>query len=260
MLNKLASMGLLVCSLIFLFYSNAVKAKTLYGECYGCSENASIGVAVGLAREHADESPLFTVHIANIKHMLVYSFKVVDRDGEITINSISTPSDIESKMKDVVEAYSLLRERATSTQIPKTIMSSAWEYVNCLYCKNNITDYLASTLHGQILRAGQTVNTIAELFGLVKTNVPNQFNIPLEAGGKVIIKLEVDAQANLYIEVVDVVDSDNNSIPFEASKLHNARIVVSSYANAQAINSFINRFNFYVPKGMTGKVTITDNP
>lgn len=255
----------LVCfllSLTVLLLPGFSFAQVIYGECYDCS-GTDVQVKVdNIVLQNMDGFSLLKVHIADIKNTAIYSYTAIDRDGLISLEAAAVPSYLKSQMEEYEDAYDTYSKAAKNLEIPKTVLGSAWEYVNCAYCLNDITDYVSGSLQGKAMQAGEVLTELAEIFGLIKTSIPNQYSLSLAAGGKIVVTLEVDADANLYIELVKVIDDDNNTIPAYADKLKDLVIKVDSDEKLAIINSFINRFGYHakVPDTPTGSVTITDIP
>ena len=80
---------------------------------------------------------------------------------------------------------------AEAKSIPKEVISSPWEFVNCSYCRADVSDYLNNSLEGKIKTVEATAISIAQALNLINTSVPNQFQIPLETGGSILVELTV---------------------------------------------------------------------
>jgi hypothetical protein len=258
---KLINKIIVLLSLYVSTTQGVAFAGEINGECYKCSYSQREAVAITLAQQHLDQGEsLFRVHIFDLPNMIISSFKIVDMDGTFVTTSITTPADIEQYMMDVKESFQNLRTMANNIVIPTTVIDNAWRYANCAFCENNITDYIRGTLDGQITAATLTIAAIAQAVDLVQTNMPNQYSFALANGGEVIVELGISAEATLTMKIVKMIDKNNNTIPAIASSLRQLQIQISTEAEVALINSFINNFNFYVPKGTIGIVTITDCP
>jgi len=217
-------------------------------------------VANNLALNHGDDAGLLNIHITDIKMGRVYSYQATDHDGMLSLSTIATPALIDSKMAAYQVAQRNLLDKAEGLAIPASLLGSAWEFINCAYCENRIIPYITTHLHKEAMLLGRTIGDLAQVAGLVETAVANSLRVPLQAGGKIIIKLRVDAELNLTIAIVAVMDENNNGIPATADNLANTRIRLDDGQSVTKINSFISHFNVYVPEGSTGRAMIKAIP
>tara|TARA_R110000744_G_scaffold13499_25_gene39256 strand:+ start:5367 stop:6176 length:810 start_codon:yes stop_codon:yes gene_type:complete len=253
--------SMILATLAYLAYGTANAADS-YVECFDCTYSQKVAVAKSEAYPYfqAMGGGRYRIHVIDIARRLITSFQIWEIDGVISVSTYATPSDVESYMSDLRNDINELNLAAKSVTIPTTVMVNAWDYTNCRYCKNNVTQYLQNTLEGKINEATQSVIALAQAFNLVNTNLPNQYSFPLESGGRIIVELGLSAESDLTLVVVDVIDESNNSVPTTVQSLKDAKIFLGSGQAATTINSFINIFNYYVPKGVTGTVTIRDCP
>ncbi|MFT4993705.1 MAG: hypothetical protein ACI965_000726 [Paraglaciecola sp.] len=251
--------ALVLCSML-LFSAPSYAKRLLYGECFSCSESKVKRVANNLALNHRDDAGLLNIHITDIKMGTVYSYQATDHDGMLSLSAIATPASIDSKMAAYQVANRNLLDKAEGLAIPASLLGSAWEFINCAYCEYNIMPYITTHLHKEAMLLGDTIGDLAQVAGLVETAVANSLSLPLAAGGKIVIKLKVDAELNLTMDIVAVIDENNNDIPATADNLTNLRIRVGDGQSVTKINSFIRDFNVYVPEGATGEAAIKAIP
>lgn len=248
-------------SVVLLFaLSGSAQARKLYGECYDCNANQTEAVAKNIGLRHLHQSSILRIHVADIPRLQISSFKMLDRDGKVTMSRISTPSTVKQYMDGLVSANASFKQVAQQIVIPVNVVRDAWEYVNCAYCENKIRNYAGSTLAAEALVVKQSISALATAFGLVQTGFVNQYSMPLAGGGEVIVELGVSKLDTLTLKVVKVIDENDNTIPPTPNGLKDLKIIIETNQDAARINTFINQFNFRVPPGVTGVVKITDCP
>ncbi|WP_448568381.1 hypothetical protein [Thalassotalea ganghwensis] len=249
-----------------------------YIECYKCSStetkwSADAWAQKNVTQSEADRRIYKDVHIIDLYYRSITSYQVSLRTQPKPPPSnpfppiyvpdsrlITTPSHLIAEINDLKNALQAVKEEAESLTIPKTILANAWESVNCAYCTNQINDYVNQQTAGKIATAQHVLEHFILMFGLINTSTPDTYIIPLEAGGKIIVKVKItNAPIQIDVKVLNYIDIDNNSVPPSSSKLKNMRIRVTSKENANVINGYINVFSLHIPE-QTGTATITDCP
>ncbi len=176
----------------------------------------------------------------------------------VALSKVQTEATIQMQMSEIVAADNEMKAAAKALVVPNSVVSNAWEFVNCAYCQTRIRDFLNNSIPGQIETLVQVVNHFAQTLGLVQTSLPNIFKMNLESGGNVTFKLTLtNSPVELEIELMSVTDEGGNVVPFNAANLKGLNLYITNPAQANIINTFIMHYSMYIPV-RTGRVTITD--
>ncbi|WP_024608342.1 hypothetical protein [Pseudoalteromonas sp. TAB23] len=272
---KFISSLFFVCSTIVTW---SAQAETINGaECYQCSSAEMQSVANSWAMRNINNTSVGvvnakTVNVADLYNKKISTYKVWLESTPLPpprppvaaprSTLVETSAVVQRYMEDVKSSISFLKAEAQSTTIKVgdgTGLTGPWSFVNCAYCKTQVNDQLNSTMYASMRSAEATVLTIAKAFGLIKTDLPDQFIIPFSSGnGYVKVSLKLLSQpAKIEATIEEVVDENGNSVPPSAKGLDRLRIMIQSVGSARAINVEINQLNYFVPI-QTGTVTITD--
>lgn len=174
---------------------------------------------------------------------------------KVTIaNVVETPQPIKLKASELKIAVAEAESVSGDITIPETVVSHPWEWVNCAYCENDVHDFITS--QSNLTGILYTIEEITRGLGLLKTSLPNTYEIPMQGGGKVRIKITLDANTKLIIKIHQVIDKNNNNVPLQVAGLGGLRIRVNG--DAATINYWINAFNMGIVDIPNGTVTITD--
>ena len=265
-------MKLLASTLLFLiitFSANAVE--DVYLECFDCSNSEITSQAFNWTQNKSIPTRNYQVHIADIVNGTVTSFEA-DRYFEpmednfiVNVYAITSSSNLQAIVeKYKTEVDSLIESVKSLQSIPISVIPHAWAFINCAYCAyctNDVEQYVQNTLNGKILPATKALAELTSVFGLIKTNIPNVFRIPLAAGGYVEVKIKLNAEPlSLNLYMVKVVDKDRNTLPELAEGLNYLRVIFSNRQNAAKANGYIFSFGFIIrwETQINGVVTITN--
>lgn len=223
-------------------------------ECYNCAKPSTIS-SWGLTNLSRNETQRIT--LVDLYNKEAMSFDVTLRDTP-TLPGIPSvpmvgylpapvPSDIKVMMDDLNEASYALVRAAQSKTIPKTVIESPWEFVNCAYCRADVSNYLNGILQGKINTVKLTAVTIGQALGLINTSVPNKFLIELEAGGSILVELTVvNSPINLEVKILRVLDPDNNEVAQNIAELNGMNIKVSVLKHVEDMNNYLNPHGYGV--------------
>ncbi|MBU3020464.1 hypothetical protein [Aestuariibacter sp. A3R04] len=248
-------------------------AKEVFKECNACSVSERKGVATGwgtsnLTYQDVVNNTVQKVTIIDLAEREASTFNVSAKLVQLPNgypNAIvgeaieaSTSVFVKQEMSKLDAAFVSFKDDVQSKSIPSELIPDAWQFVNCAYCENDLSDYLNAQLRYQTETLARQILTVGNLFGISTTGLPNKYKVPLESGGYVVIEAKLyNEPSELRIEVKKVVDSDNNSVPLVSTNLRNLVISLKTANSAANVNSYINVFKFYVPM-RTGTVVIRD--
>lgn len=272
---KFVSSLFFICSTMATFSS---QAETINGaECYQCSSSEMKGAANSWAMREISKNSLGienakTVNVVDLYNKQISTYKVWLESTPLPpprppiagprSKLVETSPVIQRYMDDVKSSISLLKQEAQATEINvggDTGITDAWSFINCAYCKTEVNNQLNSSMYGSMRSAEATLLTVAKAFGLIKTDLPDQFIIPFSSNKgyiKLSLKLLSDP-AKIEATIEEVVDESGNVVPSSAKGLHNLRIRVGTASQAGEINIQLNQVNYYIPI-RTGTVTIKD--
>lgn len=270
-LRKLGLIGVFV----FLWgYSHSANADNFL-ECNACSNSQELAAVNTWAKgnisvSEAQSGVTKELSVINLYQAKITTYRVglkqtpvpppIFNDYLPYSTPITTPAYYKQLMQDFRVAKQALDASFNNLVIPTSEVSSAWQFVSCAFCENNVSRFLNDSLYGDIRTVTLTVETLAQTFGLLSTGIPNTYLITLEAGGHLeIVMTLTNDPISLKVVVTKVVDENGNTVPFTSDKLKNLLVQIASIRQAEQINSFINRFQLYVPIKM-GYVVITDCP
>ena len=165
----------------------------------------------------------------------------------VTYMLSSVPSGISTMMTDLSNASNSLVAEAEAKSIPKEVISSPWEFVNCSYCRADVSDYLNNSLEGKIKTVEATAISIAQALNLINTSVPNQFQIPLETGGSILVELTViNSPIKLEVKILRILDTNNNEVQQDVTKLNNMNIKAALEAHIEDMNNYLSPLGYGV--------------
>ncbi|WP_158769990.1 hypothetical protein [Paraglaciecola sp. L1A13] len=269
-----------IVALLALTSSAAAIANTINSvECFDCSYSQRNAKANTWAMQNISNSSLGianaqSVNIVDLSNREISTFKVWKQMTTLPpphpstplpyTSAQNTPEPVQNHMDALITAFSNLKSKADSIVFPtspETGIIDAWSFVNCAFCQNDVNTFLNESMYGELRAAELTLVSIAEAFGLIQTSISDSFKIGLESGGELIIKLTILADSSdgdyLEVEIVEVIDADNNSVPQNAAGLSGLNIRVGSENQANHINLLIGAFGYFIPV-RTGVVTIKD--
>lgn len=261
MRNIIASFVLVLAPLL-----NAAAAEIVATEvCTGCDinqikQNAHNYSYPQLAKMQLGDQILYhsldlNTYTTTSVRLTVHEMPFLQTTKKIFVQEvIATTPALTQRMQNLKAAVAEATDASNSITIPASLISHPWEWVNCAYCENDVNDFLKSRTN--MNQALYNIEEIAKAIGLLKSNLPNTYQIAMENGGFVRIKLSVDANGKLYIKIWQVVDKNNNTVPLMAVGLAGMRIKVDG--DAALINYWINAFSLGVYDIPRGTVTITD--
>ncbi len=87
--------------------------------------------------------------------------------------------------------------------------------------------------------------------------MPNTYTIPLESGGEILVKMRIQQDVELSVDVLRATDVDGNDVPFERSQLGGLGVHLGHIGRPVIINGYINPVGYSVPHN-TGRVIITE--
>lgn len=234
-------------------FSSPAKSSEVV-ECYNCDHHKTIS-AWGLGHLQVGEQETITLVDIYNKNACSYGVSISSTPtlpGEpdspiVTYRTEQVPPEISTMMSELQRASSALVSEAKSKAIPKNIIASPWEFVNCSYCRADINDYLNSSLSGKIRTVEATAITIAQALNLLNTSVANQFQIPLEAEGSILVELTViNSPIKLEVEINRILDADNNEVKQDVDNLNNMNIKAALKAHIEDMNNYLNPLGYGV--------------
>lgn len=234
------------------FCTSALNSEVV--ECYNCSHENKISSWGMLNLKVGDTKNITLVDIYN---KIAHSYDVtlshtpslpgMPEAPMVTYQDAAVPAGISTMMLDLNRASNSLIAEAKSNSIPKSILSSPWEFVNCSYCRADVNDYLKNGLIGKISTLEATAVSIVQALNLVNSSVSNQFQIGLEAGGRVSVKLTaINSPIKLELEIINILDANNNKVLNDVTKLNNMNIKAESKTHVEEINSYLNSLGYGV--------------
>jgi hypothetical protein len=248
---KVMFIGIFFASLVS-FSTAAVCSEVV--ECYNCDHHAKINswgmlnLKVG-EKEHVTLVDIFNKNARSYEVTLSLTPTLPGMPDVpfVTYQLASTPSGISTMMTDLNRASNSLIAEAETKKIPETIISSPWEFVNCSYCRADVNDYLNNSLEGKIKTVEATAITIAQALNLVNTSVPNEFEIPLEAGGSILIELTViNSPIKLELKIIRILDANNNEVEQDVTELNNMNVKAEIEAHIEDMNNYLNPLGYGV--------------
>lgn len=276
--NMFKNRSIAIILSIFAFSCSTVVSAENYVECDNCnagqihqkviswiSKNHSIGDVTKSVKKN--------VHVIDLTKGEVQSFQTLLQavPGPIfgnqpprmlmlpKIEGIVPPKNILNMLDNVRTAKAQLKSDAENLVIPESIIADAWDFVNCAYCESAVQDYFNNSLSGQIETVSLTITEVAQAFNLVASSIPDQYRVPLEAGGYVTFKVALlKNESEIIIELTKIVDIDGNNIPMNASQLPNLILHINDTQRNVIINRYLSNFNFMIPPHIIGRVTIID--
>ncbi|MBB1292971.1 hypothetical protein [Pseudoalteromonas sp. SR41-4] len=269
--------SLLLLSSTLIACSSVSQASTYNGaECYQCTSLERQSKANSWAMNNISKSSLGssnskTVNVVDLYNKEISTYKVwlestplpPPRPPEVAPRSslTATSSTVQKYMNNVKTSIKGLHSSAQNIEIQtggNTGIENAWSFVNCAFCKAEINSQLNDSMYSSMRTAEASLITIGKAFGLLKTDIPDQFLIPLSSGGHIKVTLKLLSQPiKIEATINEVVDEQGNTIPKNAKELADLRIRVGSSSQAHDINITINNFNYFIPI-RTGTVTIKD--
>jgi len=236
-------------------------------ECYGCSAADLKDSARSWGQSYVTRGRSEELHLIDIKSTKVTTFKVtkekISRDEKrrgisprIFLSSARTPNRIVDPMKQLKNHVGYVKQALNPMVIPASVIPESWALLNCGYCDSNVKDYINNHASGEIERVTLTLDHIIRMFGLTQTSIPNNYQIPLESGGYLILELVI-TNNSMEVRVVKSIDEDNNSVPFDSKNLKGRGMQIRNLDNADRINSHLKRFGLYIPR-RKGVTYITD--
>lgn len=248
---KLMSIGYFFVILVS-FSTSAISSEVV--ECYDCNHSDKIISWGMLNLKVGDTKNITLVDIYNknarsydVILSLTPSLPGMPEVPIVTYQATSVPSGISVMMSDLNNASNSLIAEAESNSIPKTVISSPWEFVNCGYCRADINDYLNNSLSGKLRTVSATAISVGQALNLINTNVPNEFKIPLEAGGTILVKLTViNSPITLELEILRILDVNNNEVQEDVTKLNNINIKAELEAHIEDMNNYLNPLGYGV--------------
>ncbi|MBJ2131131.1 hypothetical protein JC525_19645 [Alteromonas sp. IB21] len=248
---KLMSIGFFLAILVS-FSKLALSSEVV--ECYDCSHSDKI-VSWGMLNLKVGEKKHITlVDIYNknarsfdVTLSLTPSLPGMPEVPIVTYMLSSVPSGISTMMTDLSNASNSLVAEAEAKSIPKEVISSPWEFVNCSYCRADVSDYLNNSLEGKIKTVEATAISIAQALNLINTSVPNQFQIPLETGGSILVELTViNSPIKLEVKILRILDTNNNEVQQDVTKLNNMNIKAALEAHIEDMNNYLSPLGYGV--------------
>lgn len=229
----------------------AAKVATV---CHNC--NASqMQLAAGTV-----SNPKDTINVLDFTSNTIRTFrKFVERepkDGEpssIRVIPVTTSQEDLQRFSQIQSALTDFKNQVESAQVPPVVLENVWDLPKRSFVANDLEDYITSRLWvGNITI--DAVKNIARQLGLLEGEL-SQYWVTVADGGKIRISLRV--LGGSIIEILEVRDSNNNTIPFVAEDVGSYRFAGGSNINA-AMGAF-SRLGFIV-KLREGRATIIDCP
>ncbi len=269
--------SLLLLSSTLIACSSVSEAKTYNGaECYQCTSlerqsKANSWAMNNISKSNLGSSNSKTVHVVDLYNKEISTYKVwlestplpPPRPPEVAPRSslTATSSTVQRYIEDVKSSIQSLHASAQNIEIQtggSTGIDNAWSFVNCAFCKSEINSQLNDSIYSSMRTAEASLISIGKAFGLIKTDIPDQFIIPLSSGGHIKVSLKLLSQPiKIEATINEVVDENGNIIPKNSKELADLRIRVGTISQANSINITIKNFNYFIPI-RTGTVTIKD--
>ena len=218
------TLRVLVIFFAFLITSAKVSASEIYVECNLCSDFKRELAAMSWARiniqDTNQESKVVVIDLANreANTYVVSIGYVLGPPGHPPIRSasaslIATSVYVKEKLDSLDKAVGELATASENSTVPIAVVPDAWQFVNCASCENDLSDYLNEQLRFQVETMTQTMQVVAEIFGVSTTGVPDIFQVSLEGGGSVEFSAQLfNDPLKLKITVIKVIDRDNLSL------------------------------------------------
>lgn len=260
--------------LLFMFHSEQAKADAS-ALCYGCSESDKSALAKSYALDNispneAKQGVKKTFHVIDMVDGSVTTFEAykiykylpylnpptsVYRPAAIPI---VTSAAVISKASELKQTLTTLSKELNTITIPANIIDSAWEFPNCSYCANDISDYLNS--HSDVTTGFTKVEKIMNWLNIVKGKLNEVWILDLAVGGKIHVKFNLVQQDNvIVVEIVKVIDDNNNTVRMDPSQWEGRTLkgtIQSDYWSS--IQHYLWRFGYTFKPLPDGRVTITE--
>lgn len=235
--------------------SHADQEYRLLTECFACNEQETLSKARETAQGQLIHPPSLTIHVADLFSKRISSFEIRKIAQEFQTTPESTPPNIKAYMDRLIDANNMLDQKIRQLIIPVNIISDAWEFVNCAYCKNNVNDYLKNALFDDAIPVQAAIKQLKEAFKLSQTELVEYWEIPLAAEGAVQLMISKSDIHTLMIKWEDVRDK-YNSIPKNASQLHLLKVQVDDDKRIKRINTFVEQFDYQIQSKTPGIVLL----
>jgi len=259
--------NLLAIFFAFFIISAKVTASESYAECNLCIEiNRELTAKSWATKSMTAQSPPERVVIIDLANReastyLVSLSYIPGPPGYPAIlasntSLVTTSTYVKEQLVSVDNAVADFARASQKDEVPKTVIPDAWQFVNCAACENDLSDYLNSQLIFQLETMTQSMQIVADIFGISTTGIPDIFQVSLAGGGTVEFSAKLfNDPVKLKITVIKVIDKDNNTVPFQDKQLKNLILKLSDLNSARNVNTYIMNFQFYVPL-RTGYVTV----
>ncbi len=180
------------------------------------------------------------------------------------VNSSPDSYDI-NKFGDVTDAVSEVLDAMNNLIIPKSVVESSWNFLECSGCEGRVEAYIRDN--------SSVANGLAKIEQALKSSTidtadfPDDVEVDLHDGGR--IKIEVSAIVKgtnpgaADVVIKKVYDQANNTVPLDKEDLEEGDLYYLEDAGHNGvINYYITRYNFGIPKSSSpgwGKITICEN-
>lgn len=252
-----------------LFFSASIlAAEPVVEPCSDCSSTQTEWMAnnyalrkapIGESVYNALDTKGFGIDSYKITKYINPNYPMISRDQFfITVVDTPTSPSLASKSIQLQSAAAAISQQTSANNIPASVLDDPWRYTNCAFCATDIEDYLRN--NAQFDTAVEIIDQLFKQFNITAVGLDNVYEMGLDAGGRVRLKLEVTNDGKLLVKVVAVIDANNNVVPAISSLLDNLQIKVGGVVTSQGVNGFITNFGFFVPIIPTGTVTIKDCP
>jgi len=265
------------CLIIFLAGASQAQSQSINGAmCDGCAYSEKTSMAfdwtqTNISQAEAQSGVRKQYHIVDASEGTVTSFEVWKHPQTVThlnpprtvyiprILESETPSDVESYAATLFSELADLDSAVASVTIPEEIIESPWEFVGCSSCANDVANFMRdSGVVGFGTMTSLRIQNALQFLGISNGTITKVWVVELESGGQVKIELTlVNGGDLLNVEVIQVIDSDNNIVPLQASGLNNILITVQSQAPAD-IDYYLFRFGYMTGEEVDGKVLIEE--
>ncbi|MFD1217996.1 hypothetical protein [Microbulbifer celer] len=265
------AMTLLIAALLLTPISASAASIEWKDVCNGCTKDEANTMALTWIADNLTPKDTALIHIIDPPNQKVWSFSgtvewiplpptppghggtgVVPRTEEI-----QTPSRIQNLADSLVAHMNNLSEFFKSGKVPEDVIKNAWSFVNCAYCKADFRDYLDNqTQAGSIFRQ---VEDVSHALGILPDKLENKYVIELESGGRIFFEYTVTGNGEVDVNILEVLDEANNSVPLEAGGLENLQVRVVSDSHGNTINVVIVLFDYYIPE-KSGTFVIQECP
>lgn len=252
--------------IILAFATSLSFAESNVELCNGCSSATMQGKANSWAKRNINTAGVKKLyHAIDLQNKVFETYEVELR--QVLLPSpqgfalapysrrIPTPHEVSTKIQDLFGQSKSLKMAAESVVIPKEIVKDAWEFVNCAYCRSRVESFIRqqATVESTVL----SLESVMRSLGILSAEMPNTYRIPLESGGELLIKLTIQQDVNLTVEVLRATDIDGNDVPFSAPLLNGLSVYIGSTDRPVVIDFFILPLGYDVPN-QTGRVIIKD--